>query len=133
MGWSSCRIKWETPINDSDPYEKYNRKVFYWNNKLYSFFTPVVKAYNFVVPDAVQTGIFNIFQNLFEPSRVANDLFQGEWGYAGDNSMCLLANATLGVVANSWFNLSMRYYQDFAVTLHKWELYKKGYVLPYII
>ncbi|MFV9960934.1 MAG: MlaA family lipoprotein [Francisella endosymbiont of Hyalomma asiaticum] len=81
---------------------------------------------------------FNIFQNLFEPSRVANDLFQGKWGYAGDNSMCLLANATLGFVdffnvANSWFNLSMRYYQDFGVTLHKWELYKKCYVLPYII
>ena len=58
------------------------------------FLTPVAKAYNFVVPDVVQTGIFNIFQNLFEPSRVANDLFQGEWGYAGNNSMCFLANTT---------------------------------------
>ena len=76
MVLSSCGIKWETPINDRDPYEKYNRKVFYWNNKLYSFLTSAAKAYNFVVLDAVQTGIFN-FQNLFEPSKVANDLFQG--------------------------------------------------------
>ena len=40
------------------------------------FLTSAAKAYNFVVLDAVQTDIFN-FQNLFEPSRVANDLFQG--------------------------------------------------------
>lgn len=138
MVLSSCGIKWETPVNERDPYEKYNRKVFYWNNKLYSFLTPAAKAYNFVVPDTVQTGIFNIFQNLFEPSRVANDLFQGEWGYAGDDSMRFLASMTLGIagffdVANSWFNLPMRYHQDFAVTLHKWGVYKKGYASPYIV
>ncbi|MDE4953118.1 VacJ family lipoprotein, partial [Francisella tularensis subsp. holarctica] len=71
---SSCGNKWETPVNERDPYEKYNRKVFNWNNKLYSFLTPAAKAYTFVVPDTVQTGIFNIFQNVFEPSRVAHDL-----------------------------------------------------------
>ncbi|MDE5022835.1 MlaA family lipoprotein, partial [Francisella tularensis subsp. holarctica] len=70
MVFSSCGIKWETPVNERDPYEKYTRKVFYWNNKLYSFLTPAAKAYKFVVPDTVQTGIFNIFQYLFEPSRV---------------------------------------------------------------
>lgn len=75
---------------------------------------------------------------MFEPSRVANDLFQGEWDYAGDDSMRFLANMTLGIagffdVANSWFNLPMRYHQDFAVTLHKWGVYKKGYASPYIV
>ncbi|MDE4994447.1 MlaA family lipoprotein, partial [Francisella tularensis subsp. holarctica] len=81
MVLSSCGNKWETPVNESDPNENSNRKVYYWNNKLYSFLTPAAKAYNFVGPDTVQTGIFNIFQTLFEPSRVANDLFQGEWDY----------------------------------------------------
>ena len=52
--------------------------------------------------------------------------------------MRFLANTTLGVagffdVANSWFNLPMRYHQDFTVILHKWELYKKSYASPYIV
>jgi len=86
---SGCSIKWETPVNDRDPYENYNRKMFHWNNELYEDLTPVAKAYNFIMPEAAQTGIFNFFQNLFEPSRVANDLFQGERSYAGDDSMRL--------------------------------------------
>ncbi|MEY8714368.1 VacJ family lipoprotein [Francisella philomiragia] len=135
---SGCSIKWETPVNDRDPYENYNRKMFHWNNELYEDLTPVAKAYNFIMPEAAQTGIFNFFQNLFEPSRVANDLFQGEWSYAGDDSMRFLENTTLGVVgifdvAGSRFGLPMRYHQDFAVTLHKWGVYKKGYASPYIV
>lgn len=43
---------------------------------------------------------------------------------------------TLGIagffdVANSWFNLPMRYHQDFAVTLHKWGVYKRLCITVY--
>jgi phospholipid-binding lipoprotein MlaA len=135
---ASCSFKWEVPINKRDPYEKYNRKIYKFNDKVYKFLTPAAKAYAFVVPNFVQNGIFNVFQNLFEPSRVANDIFQDQWGYAGDDSMRFVANTTLGVagifdVANSWFDLPMRYHQNFATTLHKWGVYKKGYASPYIV
>ncbi|API86995.1 MlaA family lipoprotein [Francisella uliginis] len=135
---AGCSFKWEVPVNKRDPYEKYNRKIYKFNNDVYEFLTPAAKAYAFVMPNIVQNGIFNVFQNLFEPSRVANDIFQDQWGYAGDDSMRFLANTTLGVagifdVANSWFDLPMRYHQDFATTLHKWGVYKKGYASPYIV
>ncbi|WP_150468389.1 VacJ family lipoprotein [Francisella sp. SYW-9] len=135
---AGCSFKWEVPINKRDPYEKYNRKIYNFNNKVYKVLTPVANAYAFVMPNIVQNGIFNVFQNLFEPSRVVNDIFQDQWGYAGDDSLRFLSNTTLGIVgifdvANSWFDLPIRYHQDFAVTLHKWDVYKTGYASPYIV
>ncbi|MED7819296.1 MULTISPECIES: MlaA family lipoprotein [unclassified Francisella] len=138
MTLAGCSFKWEVPINKRDPYEKYNKKIYNFNNDVYEFLTPVANAYAFVMPNVVQNGIFNVFQNLFEPSRVANDIFQWQWGYAGDDTLRFVSNTTLGVagifdVANSWFDLPIRYHQDFATTLHKWGVYKKGYASPYIV
>ncbi|MDE5018614.1 VacJ family lipoprotein, partial [Francisella tularensis subsp. holarctica] len=36
-------------------------------------------------------------------------------------------------VAHRWSNLPMSSHQDFAVTLHKWGVYTKGYASPYIV
>ncbi|APC96619.1 MlaA family lipoprotein [Francisella frigiditurris] len=117
-----------TTSDNRDPYENYNRAMYDFNDKAYSVLRPLAKGYDAVVPDAFQTGIFNFFNNLREPARIVNDLFQGEFSYAGDDSIRFLTNTTIGLagfidVADDWYGKEMRYHQSFAVTLHKWGWY----------
>ena len=134
---SSCS-SWKTTTDNRDPFESYNRSMYAFNDKAYEILTPAANAYDKVVPDSFKSGIFNIFQNLAEPARVANDMLQGERDYAGDDSFRFLTNTTLGIagyfdVACSWFNKPMRYHQSFAVTLHKWGVYHDNEVSPYVV
>ncbi|MDE5018669.1 VacJ family lipoprotein, partial [Francisella tularensis subsp. holarctica] len=78
---SSCSSLKDTKDN-RDTFESYNRKMYAFNDKAYETLTPAANSYEKVVPDTLKSGIFNIFHNLAEPARVANDMFQGEWDYA---------------------------------------------------
>lgn len=128
----------KTTTDNRDPFENYNRKMYAFNDSAYETLTPLAHGYDNVVPDSVQNGIFNIFNNLREPARVVNDMFQGEWGYAGDDSVRFLTNTTVGLLgyfdpADSMLGKEMRYHQSFAVTLHKWGVYKDGETSPYVV
>ncbi len=128
----------KTTTDNRDPFESYNRKMYAFNDKAYEALTPLAHVYDAVVPDSVQTGIFNVFNNLGEPARIVNDMFQGEWGYAGDDSVRFLTNTTVGLLgyfdpADSMLGKEMRYHQSFAVTLHKWGVYDEGEVSPYVV
>lgn len=124
--------------DNRDPFENYNRKMYAFNDSAYEVLTPLAYGYDAVIPDAVQSGIFNIFQNLREPGRIVNDVFQGEWSYAGDDSIRFLTNTTIGLLgffdpADSMFDKEMRYHQSFAVTLHKWGVYDDKEASPYVV
>ena len=128
----------KTTTDNRDTFENYNRKMYAFNDSAYETLTPLAHGYDNVVPDSVQNGIFNIFNNLREPARVVNDMFQGEWGYAGDDSVRFLTNTTVGLLgyfdpADSMLGKEMRYHQSFAVTLHKWGVYKDGETSPYVV
>ena len=58
---------------------------------------PVAKAYRDHVPDAVQTGVHNVVQNLKEPAVAVNDLLQGNVGNAWQSVQRLTVNSTIGV------------------------------------
>ena len=127
-----------TTKNNRDPYESYNKKIFAFNDKVYKVLTPLADVYQDIVPNFVQDGIVNFFQNLREPARVANDLLQGNVDYAGDDSARFLINTTLGIggifdVANSWFGEKVRSNQSFAATLRKWGVYSDDETSPYIV
>ena len=128
----------KTTKDNRDPFESYNRSMYAFNDSAYETLTPFAEGYNNVVPDSVQSGIFNIMNNLREPARVVNDMFQGEWGYAGDDSVRFLTNTTVGLLgyydaADSMFGKEMRYHQSFAVTLHKWGVYDDNEASPYVV
>lgn len=128
----------KTTTDNRDPFESYNRKVYKFNDSAYETLKPAAKSYDKYVPDSFKSGIFNIFNNLAEPARVVNDLFQGEWSYAGDDSIRFLTNTTIGLagyfdVADSKLEKPMRYHQSFAVTLHKWGVYKDKEASPYVV
>ena len=57
---------------------------------------PTSRAYRFVVVKPVRTGIGNFGRNLTYPGRLINNLLQGKWSGAGDESWRFVCNTTVG-------------------------------------
>ena len=65
-------------FNPEDPYEKSNRKVFEFNNKIDKLFLrPVTDFYDKATPEFAQTSITNFFANLDDIRISINNLLQG--------------------------------------------------------
>ena len=81
-----------------DPWEKFNRKIFAFNDTLDSYaFKPLAKGYRFVTPDTVEEGFSRVFSNLGEIVTIANDLLQGKFMQASNDTGRFLINSTLGL------------------------------------
>ena len=68
---------------------------------------PTSRVYRFVVVKPVRTGIGNFGQNLTYPGRLINNLLQGKWSGARDETYRFVCNTTVGVagffdVATKW-------------------------------
>jgi phospholipid-binding lipoprotein MlaA len=107
-----------------DPLERSNRKVFYFNDLLY---TDVVKPMTVVykeLPSSVRKVVRNGFQNLEAPSRFVNLVLQGKPRGAGDEMTRFILNSTVGVggmfdVAHNALGVQDRD-ADFGQTLAAW-------------
>jgi phospholipid-binding lipoprotein MlaA len=87
----------EEGIDEYDPWEPLNTKVFEFNRQVDRWvLKPVAKGYNFVVPNPVQVGVSNFFYHLRFPPRFFNNLFQGKLRGAGTEISRFLVNSTLG-------------------------------------
>jgi ABC-type transporter lipoprotein component MlaA/pimeloyl-ACP methyl ester carboxylesterase len=112
------------PGSIPDPLEPWNRAVWAFNNGVMTtVIRPTSKAYRFVVGKPVRTGIRNVGHNLTYPARLLNNLLQGRWSGARDESYRFLCNTTVGVggfldVATKW-NVP-RSDADFGQTLGHW-------------
>jgi hypothetical protein len=83
--------------SDNDPAEGVNRAIFKANIAVdRAVMKPVAKAYSEHVPDAVQSGVHNVVQNLKEPAVAVNDLLQGNVGNAWQSVQRLTVNSTIG-------------------------------------
>jgi phospholipid-binding lipoprotein MlaA len=86
------------PQDPQDPYQKINKKIFAFNEKLdKDLFEPIAKGYAKIVPAPARTGINNFFQNVDQPSVVANDLLQGDFVHAMADSWRFFINSTFGL------------------------------------
>lgn len=84
---------------------------------------PTAKVYRFVVPKPARQGIGNFGHNLTYPGRLINNLLQGKWQGARDESYRFLCNTTVGVagfvdVGTKWKIPKSE--ADFGQTLGKW-------------
>ncbi len=85
--------------SDNDPAELVNRAIFKANMAAdRAVIKPVAQAYTDHVPDAVQTGVHNVVQNLKEPGVAINDLLQGNVRLAWQSMQRLAVNTTVGGV-----------------------------------
>ena len=86
------------PKSVPDPIEPFNRVMWGFNKGLMTdVIKPTSKVYRFVVVKPVRTGIGNFGKNLTYPGRLINNLLQGKWAGARDETYRFACNTTVGV------------------------------------
>ena len=105
-----------------DPLSGYNRVATSFNDGLYSYvLSPVLfKGYNFL-PEQVRVSVNNVFQNLYYPVSVVNNVLQLKFKYTATESFRFVVNSTLGLLgafdpAAYWFGFEA-HQEDFGQTL----------------
>lgn len=125
------------PGKNPDPWEKFNRGVYRFNDVADRYaLKPVAKGYRAVTPELVRTGITNFFINLRSPLVVMNDLLQGKFKQAGGDTLRFVVNSTVGVVGvvdvAARINLPV-HDEDFGQTLGVWGVPSGPYLmLPFM-
>jgi ABC-type transporter lipoprotein component MlaA/pimeloyl-ACP methyl ester carboxylesterase len=125
------------PKSVSDPIEPLNRVMWAFNKGLMTgVIKPTSRVYRFVVVKPVRTGIGNFGKNLTYPGRLINNLLQGKWSGARDESYRFACNTTVGVagffdVASKWKIAKSD--ADFGQTFGQWG-WKPGcfLMLPFL-
>lgn len=88
----------EAGIDEYDPWEPLNTKVFEFNRQIDRWILkPVAKAYNFIMPDPLQIGVSNFFYNLRATPRFVNNVLQGKAKGASIEVGRFLINTTVGL------------------------------------
>jgi len=81
-----------------DPLEPLNRAFFEFNDKLYFWvLKPVATGYKTVVPEEIRVCTRNFFTNLAYPVRLVNNLLQGKFFGAFEETCGFLVNSTVGL------------------------------------
>ena len=112
-------------VDNSDPYEEMNRKMYAFNDSLdRNFFQPLARGYVKVTPSPVRMGVGNFFSNLSYLNVVLNSFLQGKMEQGGSASLRFLLNSTLGVAG--LFDIASpvfpKYDEDFGQTLAHWGM-----------
>lgn len=82
-----------------DPWEGFNRGIFAFNEFADRYLIePIAIGWDTVVPEAIQLGLDNFFDNVAIPRRIANDLLQGKLRKAGDDLGRFTINTTFGLL-----------------------------------
>jgi len=82
----------------SDPFQLFNRGVFWFNDTLYfSLFKPVARGYRLVVPRPVRVSVNHFFVNMVTPIRAGNALLQFKFHDFGTEVYRFVINTTFGV------------------------------------
>lgn len=98
LGLAGCAASAPKNPDPRDPLERINRSTFAFNQTLdNSIVRPVIRGYRKVTPRVVRTGISNFFGNAQYPVVLANDLLQGKFGPAANDTGRFLLNTTLGI------------------------------------
>lgn len=117
-----------------DPYEKYNRKMFNFNDKVYRrVFAPLSKGYDFLIPQKVQGSFNNFIRFVTTPKRFFNNLFQKKFKSSFIEFERLLINATIGIgglfdPATRFFGLNQQT-EDFGQTLGFYGVGAGSYII----
>jgi ABC-type transporter lipoprotein component MlaA/pimeloyl-ACP methyl ester carboxylesterase len=112
------------PKSVPDPIEPFNRVMWAFNKGLMTgVIKPTSKVYRFVVVKPIRTGIGHFGKNLTYPGRLINNLLQGKWRGARDESYRFVCNTTVGVAG--FFDVATKWKipksdADFGQTFGKW-------------
>ena len=86
------------PSQVKDCFETVNRATFKFNQVLDGVvFEPVSRVYR-VLPSPIRTGTSNVLDNLSNLVTIPNNILQGDFKKAGENTGRLVVNTTLGIL-----------------------------------
>jgi phospholipid-binding lipoprotein MlaA len=133
LGSSACvTLPPNAPRSPQDPYERWNRGVYKFNDVLDRAITkPAARAYLHVVPHPIRTGISNFFSNLNTTTVMINDALQGKIKAAGVDLARFLLNTTAGVggLLDPATQVGLaRNDEDFGQTLGKWGVHPGPFI-----
>jgi ABC-type transporter lipoprotein component MlaA/pimeloyl-ACP methyl ester carboxylesterase len=117
----------------ADPFEPVNRGLWGVNHGLLvGVMQPSGRVYRAVVPPPARRSINHFTRNITYPTRLVNNVLQGRWSGAGDESLRFLCNTTAGVgglfdVASKW-NIA-KSDADFGQTFTRWGWKPTTYVM----
>jgi phospholipid-binding lipoprotein MlaA len=85
---------------EEDPWEGFNETMFNFNRNILDRYVlkPIATAWDFVLPDPVQKGLHNAFDNLAVVRRVVNNALQLKMAGTAKEVARFGINSTLGVV-----------------------------------
>jgi len=105
----------------SDSIEGFNRGTYRFNYYFDEYlFIPVVRTYEFILPDYVETRVSNAIDNINEFGNLTNSLYQLKFKAAGITLSRFVVNSTVGIAglwdpAGNWG--LKRQAEDFGQTL----------------
>ena len=121
--------------NPKDPWEPMNRSVASFNDKIDdNVLKPVASGYRNVVPDLIQTGVRNVFNNFADMWSTVNNLLQLKPINTVESLGRVIVNTVFGIYGifdvASYIKLE-RHPEDFGQTLGYWGVPNGPYlVLP---
>jgi ABC-type transporter lipoprotein component MlaA/pimeloyl-ACP methyl ester carboxylesterase len=116
-----------------DPLEPFNRAIWSFNKGvILGVVKPTARVYRSIVIKPLRTGIANVGRNASYPGRLLNNLLQGRWTGARDETDRFLCNSIAGVggifdVASKW-NIP-KSEADFGQTFGRWGWKPKCYLM----
>jgi len=120
-----------------DPWERYNRGVFKFNDALDKAVTkPVARGYQKITPDFIEARVTSFFSNLGEITNVINNLLQGNLVKSGSDLSRFALNSTFGLAG--LFDVAShagleKHNEDFGQTLAVWGVGSGPYfMLPFL-
>jgi phospholipid-binding lipoprotein MlaA len=88
----------EDVVEVNDPFETFNRGMFWFNDKAYFYvMKPVAKGWRWLAPEPLRLGMRNFFSNLRAPIRFVNAALQGKFRDSGNELTRFGVNTTLGI------------------------------------
>lgn len=127
------QLSFSSEKDNTDPFESFNRKTHAFNMTLDDWvIRPIAETYDFIIPDFVQIGFSNLFDNLGTPVSAANNLMQLKpLGFVSESSRFVL-NSTMGIFGlfdvASEFGIPERN-EDFGQTLGSLGIESGAYVV----
>lgn len=110
--------------NPVDPWERYNRHVSEFNDRVDRAVTkPIAQAYADYVPSPVRDCVGNVFANFYDVPNALNNLLQGKPTEAASDICRVVINSTVGLLG--CFDVAskmglQRSDEDFGQTLGRW-------------
>ena len=120
-----------------DPWEKFNRAIYGFNDKVdKAIARPVAATYTRAMPAPARNGLHNFISNLGETSTIVNDALQGKLKQTLQDTGRFLINSTVGLLG--WFDVAQhvglpKHDEDLGETLAHWGVSSGPYLVIPII